>query len=1169
MKTDSRSLRFAIPVAVLIIAIAGALSLDHSTQNAQRKKVNAASSPKPSAASSMLSAPKLSPEVVNLPGGAFDPSTSSPAGTIRSGDFLALSNGGYYIVQFNKIADDEMLDRLRKKGVEILQYVPNQAFYVYDPGGAAANAAEDPDVRWVGRLLPEQKIPLVLAEQINAAKGSSALQSNIAPLQMASDQKAVFDIAVFKRENLKAVSAQLELSTGGAVRDVIDLPGNFFNIVRIEASPDSIASAANVEGVFRIDAWSRPVAEDERAAQIVAGNYTSATAINGPGYDPLTQFGVDGSGVTLSVVDDGVGIPGDGGFYITSSNAVNGPLRGASTGALGHGHLNASIIAGNTPFSSLDANGFNYGLGVAPKSHIINIPLLRSGYAGTEANTVNDTLTTTGPNGVPGFISNNSWGNGTNGNVYDSYTAQYDGFVRDASSAASIDPLLIVFSAGNSGSLGLTRPKVSKNTISVGNLENVRTELLSSANNIDDLDSSSSIGPAADGRIKPDISAPGTAVAGGRSGTDPLFGNIDTYHRWSIGTSHAAPQVAGAAALFTQFWKQNHSGVNPSPALVKAALINGAVDVNGVSTGAARPNGYEGWGRVNLKNVLNTGAAVTYINETDPINGTGAGRNYLGTVADPSLPLRVTLVWTDPPGAADPALVNDLDLEVTAGGYTYKGNVLSNGSSVAGGTRDSVNNVENVFLPAGQSGPLFIRVKGSAINGDGILGNADSTDQHFALVVHNGTVALDTSAFPMREEATVLSGNAILEPNECNMISIPLTNTGETAATGISATLTSLTPGVSVFAANTTYPNLAPGATAAGHNAFQLSTSNTVACLTSVDLSLSVTYAGGASPVVHNFTMKVGQAAGTNYSFTTSSGASISSGGALVAGSNVDDEVVDLTAPFAFSVYGTNVPAGSNIRLGTNGYIRIEPAGSASSAVSNTSLPASGSSTFPASLPVLMPYWDDLDMKPSVTSGGGIYTEVTGSAGSRTLKVEWRARPWVAGQPLAAASINFAVYFHENSNSFEYVYALTGPGSFAGGASATVGVQSAATGTDHTQFSFNSASLSPGLKISASVTPQVCSAGTGVCIVTAAPASLTGRVLTAVGRGIKGARVNLSDESGVRATALTNTFGYFRFDGFPAGRSYILSATARRYSFESQLVQLTSSVSDLTIVASR
>lgn len=1156
-------MRFAIVVAALIVGISAMLAFDLSTQNAQRRKARTASSSLPEL---NLLAPKLSPEAVNLPGGAFDPLTSPPSGTLRGSEESAMAENGYYIVQFGKTADDEMLERLRLSGIEVLQYLPNRAFYVYAAGGSAAMAAVDHDVRWVGRLLPEHKIPPILAEQLNAAKTSSALPSTISPLQWSGKNTAVFDVAVFKRADLDVASSELRLYTGGTVLDVIELPGNFFNILRVEASPDTISSAANIEGVFRIDAWSRPKREDERAALIVAGNYTSPTTIAAPGYDPLTQFGVDGTGVTVSVVDDGVGIPGDGGFYVTASNTVNALLRGASAGADGHGHLNASIIAGSTPFSSLDPNGYNYGLGVAPGSNIINVPLLRSGYSGNEASTVNDTVSTAGPNGVFGSVSNNSWGNGTNGNTYDTYTAQYDGFVRDASGASSIDPLLIVFSAGNSGSSGLTRPKMSKNTIAVANLENVRTELSTLANNIDDLNGSSSIGPGADGRIKPDISAPGTAITGGRSGSDILFGNIDTYHRWSSGTSHAAPQVAGAAALFTQFWKQNNAGANPSPALVKAVLINGSVDVNGVSTSASRPNGYEGWGRVNLKNVLNTGTAVTYIDQTDAISGTGAAMNYLGSVADPSSPLRVTLVWTDPPGAADPALVNDLDLEVIAGGYSYKGNVLAGGTSVPGGTRDSVNNVENVFLPAGVSGPIFIRVNGSAINGDGIIGNGDATDQHYALVVHNGTVASDSSAFPTSGEPSVLTGNGILEPNECNMINIPLTNYGGNSATGVKATLTSLTPGVSVFSANSNYPDIPSGGTVNGHNAFQLSINNTVACLTSVDLSLSVTFAGGPSPVVYNFTMNVGRPGGTNYVFQTSSGATISPGGSLVAGSGADDAVVNFAVPFAFSVYGTNVPAGSNIRLGTNGYIRIETAGSASAAAANAALPSSGSSSFPSALPVLLPYWDDLDMRPSATTGGGIYTETTGSPGSRVLKIEWRARPWVASQPPASPSVNFAVYFHEGSNNFEYVYALTGPGSFAGGASATVGVQSAATGTGFTQYSFNSASLTPGQMISANIDPQVCSSGSGGCIRTAAPAVVSGRVVEPNGRGVRGAHVTLSNMAGSQLVAVTNSFGFFRFEEVPVGDTYVVSVSARKLSFDSLLLEVISDMSDLTFV---
>ena len=51
--------------------------------------------------------------------------------------------------------------------------------------------------------------------------------------------------------------------------------------------------------------------------------------------------------------------------------------------------------------------------------------------------------------------------------------------------------------------------------------------------------------------------------------------------------------------------------------------------------------------------------------------------------------------------AAFQQLVNDLDLDVTIGGQTYKGNVFTEDHSVPGGCYDGVNNMESVFLPAG------------------------------------------------------------------------------------------------------------------------------------------------------------------------------------------------------------------------------------------------------------------------------------------------------------------------------------------------------------------------------------------------------------------------------------------------------------------------------------
>ena len=80
-----------------------------------------------------------------------------------------------------------------------------------------------------------------------------------------------------------------------------------------------------------------------------------------------------------------------------------------------------------------------------------------------------------------------------------------------------------------------------------------------------------------------------------------------------------------------------------------------------------------------------------------------AGQSFLRSysVADTSRPVRITLAWTDPPPATvtGNAFVNDLDLEVSAGGRTYHGNWLAGGMSVPGGQADFRNNVENVVLP--------------------------------------------------------------------------------------------------------------------------------------------------------------------------------------------------------------------------------------------------------------------------------------------------------------------------------------------------------------------------------------------------------------------------------------------------------------------------------------
>ncbi|HEV7645126.1 MAG TPA: S8 family serine peptidase [Pyrinomonadaceae bacterium] len=701
---------------------------------------------------------------VNLPGKSFEPINNPPAETLRSAEGLGGRN--YYIVQFAGTIKGEWMESLRSVGVDFLQYLPNNAYFIYADGEAVQKTISHSRVRWVGGFTPDAKLPSVLLDKLSAAKNRTQPRSDLTPLEITRKNSAVFDVAVFARADVDQIGADIANSFGGNVKHVIHLPNNFFNVVRVEMPVDQVERLASIPDVIRIDDYSTPKIEDERSAHIVSGNYTNATTISGPGYNPLTQFGVNGTNVTISMVDDGVSIPGTGGFYITSGNTLDGPLRGSTSGASGgHGHLNASIISGDAPFGGLDPTGHNYGMGVAPKSDIINIPLLKAGYSGLESDCYNDTLVTNGVNGIKGSISNNSWGNGLNSNVYDSYTAQFDGFVRDASAAGTIDPITLVFSAGNSGTSGLTRPKVAKNLIATGSSENLRPEIVNGSfpngnNSIEDISTFSSRGPANDGRVKPDIMAPGGAVSGGRAGTGgSVSGQIDANTSYSFGTSHAAPNLAGVAALFTQFWKNGHSGVNPSPALIKAAVLLTAQEMTGTGAASAVPNAAEGWGRVNMKLMLNTGVAMKHVNETTTFSNVSDNVVYTGTVADASKPIRVVLVWTDPPAAAQPALVNNLDLTVTVGGSTYKGNVFTAGLSTTGGTADTLNNVENIRLPAGTAAgtPFSITVSAAALNGDGVLGNADATDQHFALVAYN----FQDAAAPVSHERADFDGDGL------------------------------------------------------------------------------------------------------------------------------------------------------------------------------------------------------------------------------------------------------------------------------------------------------------------------------------------------------------------------------------------------------------------------
>lgn len=84
---------------------------------------------------------------------------------------------------------------------------------------------------------------------------------------------------------------------------------------------------------------------------------------------------------------------------------------------------------------------------------------------------------------------------------------------------------------------------------------------------------------------------------------------------------------------------------------------------------------------------------------------------------------------------------------------------------------------------------------------------------------------------------------------------------------------------------------------------------------------------------------------------------------------------------------------------------------------------------------------------------------------------------------------------------------------------------------------------------------------------TAANVSIQGRALTADGRAIYRARIIMTDASGNSRIALTNPFGYFRFEDVPAGAAYTFSPQHKQYTFAPRVVTITEDIAEMILTA--
>jgi hypothetical protein len=713
---------------------------------------------------------------IHLQYASFDPLRGEPISV--NGTMVELPGGenALYLVQFKGAVREEWKRAVSESGARLYDYIPDYAFIASIPAPAFGQIQALPFVRWVGRYHSAYRIDSAFREYAQ----DESLDSGEA-------ESLVISVITIPDADLTGV-AEKAVALGS---EVLNLSANEFNgYLQLRATPLLVQEIARIEEVL----WVEPYFQPDIINNVAGGTILKAEAVR-------KEMGLYGQGQIAAVADTGLDVGTTGPAMsddfegrIVAGQAICAQFGGRSTwnDVDGHGtHVSGSVL-GNGVLSGSQPGANNYAssyAGVAPKARIVFQSVDNGGDPGLECvpSNLKDYLI------KPAYdqgarVHNNSWGGrtGDDNNPWGGYNS----LAQAADQAAwAYKDMLIVFAAGNGGrddnSNGVVDPDsiyspgTAKNVLTVGASENNRPEKTLTwssfsgfpanpivndrvANNINGMAAFSSRGPTDDGRIKPDITAPGTYIISTRS-HDPAAGTgwgvVDNHYIYNGGTSMAAPLTSGAVILAREWLNKFRSATSPSAALLKALLINGAANMSPGQYGTGNtqeipytlPNTTTGWGRVDLAaSLMPSGNQQVWLRDETSGLSTSSTKSYPFNLPNttPKGRLSITLVWTDYPGSpsAGKALVNDLDLEVIApDGKHYYGNagLYTGGSCLRNSQWDACNTVEGVRITEALSGSYTVVVRGA---------NVPNGPQPFALVVtgdcvHSGCVSYSKFLF--------------------------------------------------------------------------------------------------------------------------------------------------------------------------------------------------------------------------------------------------------------------------------------------------------------------------------------------------------------------------------------------------------------------------------------
>ena len=790
------------------------------------------------------------PNLIRLLAGAFDPlaqAAPQPAGIPHVAESaLPAGVAQYWLVQVRDTQFARAIAAVESSGGHISGYLPDATYIVRATPQQRARFAADPSVRWSGYYQPAWRVPIAAGER----KGLLDLEgSNVYRVHVFADDPAPEAVA----QALARIEGVRIIEDAGTVFDVEATAAQVPQIAALPAvewigvPPKAVPLNANARWVN--DTGIRDLYAATKPGRLTGAGQTAAVADTGINY----RYDLNGRAHIAFRDCDATGFckeaiytqvqPGDS--QANMNNVVDNNTNHrkmvayfdlGSTGpnmfdTSSHGTHTAGSVDGDKP----PYNTWTGDDGLAPAANHVHqnigdsggglggLPaddydLWRQAYRPRNPASVPETSPVTGnpidhspecvdppddpeEEGItPSYCyramedartHNNSYGLIVN-LVDDGTALTLDRFVWDH------EDMSIIVSAGNEGPGAATigSPSVAKNEFSSGASANGRQPMVS----IDSMAIFSSHGPTADGRFGVDVATPGQVVVSSKGGS------TDGYHV-AQGTSMSAPVLTGLTTLVRQYFFDGYGPAggkgfaggarnvaarrhNPSAALVKATLVNGAVRMRGWYTGdegADRaldgqwPSGGQGFGRVNLNNSL-------YFNN-DPTNnwyhdvyradpeafpaGGAASRSYDIQVAE-GQPFDVTLAWTDAPinlAAGSPTLTNNLNLTVTGPSGTFVGNNMNTrvmpqadqeetlpGAAAA----DSRNPVERVRIAAPAAGVYTVTVSTPAI----AFGN-----QGFALAASGLISPVDGSFKPGPPLQVDAPGTPLLSPVEVEPVS--------------------------------------------------------------------------------------------------------------------------------------------------------------------------------------------------------------------------------------------------------------------------------------------------------------------------------------------------------------------------------------------------------------